>query len=68
MDRQGGKKFGQLKKTQEMSLDQINEIYLQDPEYVEEYPNLAELLQDYKKQVKCPTSVFRKTNTFSPDQ
>merc|ERR1712212_338676 len=50
MDYQGGKKFGQLKKTQEMSLDQVNETYLQDAEYLEEYPNLAELLQDYKKQ------------------
>ena len=40
MDLQGGKKFGQLKKTQEMSLDQVNETYLEDEEYLEEYPNL----------------------------
>ena len=50
MDYQGGKKFGQLKKTQEMSLDQINQRYLEDMEYLEEYPNLSELLQGYKKQ------------------
>ena len=50
MDYQGGKKFGQLKKTQEMTLDQVNETYLNDEEYIEEYPNLKELLDDYKKQ------------------
>merc|ERR1712168_131248 len=50
MDYQGGKKFGEQRKTQEMSLDQINATYLEDDEYLEEYPNLKDLLSDYKDQ------------------
>merc|ERR1712183_476917 len=39
-----------MKKTQEMSLDQVNATYLEDEEYLEEYPNLKDLLADYKDQ------------------
>lgn len=49
---QGGKAFGQLKKQQELSLDEINKTYFEDEDYQDEeaYPDLAGSLQDYKKQ------------------
>ena len=48
MDHQGGKKFWEMRKTQEMTLDQVNDTYLEDEEYQKEYPNLKELLVEYK--------------------
>ncbi|XP_066913709.1 allograft inflammatory factor 1-like [Clytia hemisphaerica] len=51
-DHQGGKAFGQLKKQQELSLDEINKTYLGDEDYQdeEEYPDLQGSLVTYKKQ------------------
>ena len=51
-DYQGGKKYGELKKTQELSLDEINKIYLEDEDYQdeEEYPDFKKQLEAYKKQ------------------
>lgn len=49
---QGGKAFGQQKKQQEESLDEINKIYLEDEDYQDEddYPDLAAQLAEFKKQ------------------
>lgn len=48
-DKQGGKKFGQLKSKQEMSLDSINQEYLEEDAY-KEVEDLAEKLKAYKAQ------------------
>ncbi|CAH1782926.1 unnamed protein product [Owenia fusiformis] len=52
MEHQGGKAFGALKAQQEANLDEINKIYLEDDDYQDEddYPDLAESLDKYKKQ------------------
>ncbi|XP_065067827.1 allograft inflammatory factor 1-like [Rhopilema esculentum] len=49
-DYQGGKAFGQLRQTQENDLDAINLLYMDDADNLEEYPDLAEKLDAYKKQ------------------
>merc|ERR1712159_623575 len=48
MDHQGGKKFAKLKKTQESYLNECNQMFLENQDYLKEYPNLAQLLEDYK--------------------
>ncbi|XP_057317354.1 allograft inflammatory factor 1-like [Hydractinia symbiolongicarpus] len=49
---QGGKKYGELRKQQELSLDEVNKLYLEDDDYQDEddYPELKETLEKYKKQ------------------
>nr|AEX55297.1 allograft inflammatory factor-1 [Pinctada imbricata] len=49
-DKQGGKKYGQLRKEQEAILDDINQTFADDKDYVEEYEDLADRLQRYKEQ------------------
>ncbi|KAK3097517.1 hypothetical protein FSP39_010397, partial [Pinctada imbricata] len=49
-DKQGGKKYGQLRKEQEAILDDINQTFADDTDYVEEYEDLADRLQRYKEQ------------------
>lgn len=48
-DRQGGKKFGELKARQENNLEAINQEYLNDESY-KEVEDLAERLKAYKQQ------------------
>mmetsp|Transcript_55749 Transcript_55749/g.90842 ORF Transcript_55749/g.90842 Transcript_55749/m.90842 type:complete len:150 (+) Transcript_55749:67-516(+) len=52
LDHQGGKKYGQLRKTQEQNLDEINKSYINSGDYddEEEYPDLNDRLEAYKKQ------------------
>merc|ERR1712079_831714 len=52
MDYQGGKRFGQLRKDQEQNLDEINKSFFNSGDYddEEEYPDLNERLEAYKKQ------------------
>ncbi|XP_068692083.1 allograft inflammatory factor 1-like [Montipora capricornis] len=52
MDHQGGKAYGQLRKNQEDNLDEINKSYIASGDYddEEEYPDLNERLESYKKQ------------------
>lgn len=48
-DIQGGKRFGQLKTTQQNELESINQEYLEEEAY-KEVEDLAERLQTYKAQ------------------
>jgi len=49
---QGGKAYGELRKNQDMALDEVNKIYLGDDDYQDEdeYPDLKNMLLGYKKQ------------------
>ncbi|XP_015755194.1 PREDICTED: allograft inflammatory factor 1-like [Acropora digitifera] len=49
---QGGKAYGQLKKNQENNLDEINRSFISSGDYDDEddYPDLNERLESYKKQ------------------
>lgn len=49
---QGGKAYGQLRKNQELSLDEINKLYFEDDDYQDEddYPDLKATLDKYKQQ------------------
>jgi len=49
MDRQGGKKFGEIKKQQQAELDSINEEYLGDDTY-KDVEDLSAKLKSYKDQ------------------
>ncbi|XP_031560363.1 allograft inflammatory factor 1-like isoform X3 [Actinia tenebrosa] len=52
VDHQGGKRFGQLKKQQEQTLDEINQSFKNSGDYddEEDYPDLDGKLESYKKQ------------------
>lgn len=50
MNYQGGKKFGEQRRAQEASLDEVNKLYVEDEAYLEEYPELPDMLQDFKQQ------------------
>jgi len=50
MDLQGGKQFAAVKKQQELTLDEVNKLYLDDESYVEQFPDLSLQLETFKKQ------------------
>ena len=35
--------------TREMSMSEVNQLYVEDEEYLREYPNLVELLQQHQQ-------------------
>lgn len=51
-DHQGGKRYGQLREIQEQNLNEINKSYVDSGDYddEEDYPDLNERLEAYKKQ------------------